>query len=143
LLQAEKEDINIAKKFTVRLHYSVLTFIAWMIICTILMTLPGSAFPSKNWMADIQLDKWIHIFLFGVMAVALCWAIYKNNHKHSSSNLVYFIIAGIICLAYGIMMEFMQKNYIPNRSFDTGDIIADAVGSFIGTGFSYYRYIKK
>nr|WP_255724059.1 VanZ family protein [Terrimonas ginsenosidimutans] len=94
-------------------------------------------------MSNIQLDKWVHIFLFGMMAVALCWAIYKNNHTRKTNNAIYFIIAGVICLIYGIAMEFVQKNYIPNRSFDTGDIIADAVGSLIGTGFSYYRYIKK
>jgi len=143
LLQTGTEDPNIAKKFIVRIHYSVLAFIAWMIICTILMTLPGSSFPSKNWMGNIQLDKWIHIFLFGIMALSLCWAIYKNNQKHQAKNTRYFIVAAVICLAYGIIMEFVQKNYIPNRSFDNGDIIADAVGSCLGTVFSYYRYIKK
>ncbi len=94
-------------------------------------------------MGDIQLDKWIHIFLFRVMAVALCRAIYKNNQTRKTNNSIYFIIAGVVCLAYGIIMEFVQKNYVPNRSFDNGDIIADAVGSFIGTVFSWYRYIKK
>lgn len=94
-------------------------------------------------MGDIQLDKWIHIFLFGIMALTLCWTVYKNNHRHTTKNTTWFIVAALICLAYGIIMEFVQKNYIPNRSFDNGDIIADAIGSFLGAGFGYYRYIKK
>lgn len=125
------------------MHRSILAFIAWMILCTILLTLPGSAFPSKNWMGDIQLDKWIHIFLFSVMVFSLCWGIYKSNKKNPHLNLRYFIIAGLICTAYGIIMEFVQKYYVPNRSFDTGDIFADAAGALIGTFYSIRRYIKK
>ena len=29
------------------------------------------------------------------------------------------------------MMEFVQKNYIPNRSFDIWDVAADAAGSLV------------
>lgn len=124
------------------LHRSTLAIIGWFILCTILLTLPGSSLPSENWMGDIGLDKWIHIFLFSVMAFLACWAIYKIN-KNPGKNKRYFIIAGLLCIAYGIGMEFVQKYYIPNRSFDPGDIIADAVGGIIGTVYSIRRYIKK
>ena len=40
-------------------------------------------------------------------------------------------------------MEYVQKYYVPNRSFDAGDIIADAVGSVLGTVYSIRKYIKK
>jgi len=49
-------------------------------------------------------------------------------------------VAGI---TYGIVMEFIQKYFIPNRSFDIGDIIADAAGSLLGLIYSAWRYIKK
>jgi VanZ family protein len=39
-------------------------------------------------------------------------------------------------------MEFIQKYFIPNRSFDVGDIIADGIGCIIG-GIVAGRYIKK
>jgi VanZ family protein len=124
-------------------HRSSFAFIAWLIFCTVLLTLPGSAFPSENWMGKLQLDKWIHIFLFSMMAFFLCWSVYKTNRKHPEKNKRYFIIAGLICIAYGIAMEYVQKYYVPNRSFDVGDIIADAVGAVAGTVFSMSRYIKK
>jgi hypothetical protein len=40
-------------------------------------------------------------------------------------------------------MEFVQKHFVTNRSFDIGDIAADAIGSIIGLFFSLGRYIKK
>jgi VanZ family protein len=49
-------------------------------------------------------------------------------------------IAGI-ALLYGIAMEYVQKNFIPNRSFDVGDIIADGIGSFLPVAW-LCRYIK-
>jgi VanZ family protein len=40
-------------------------------------------------------------------------------------------------------MEFVQRYFIPNRTFDLGDIAADGIGSFGGMLWSYFRYIKK
>jgi VanZ family protein len=40
-------------------------------------------------------------------------------------------------------MEFVQKYFVSNRSFDIGDILADGVGSFLGSAFSIRKYIKK
>lgn len=135
-------QIIIAKIFNVP-HRSLFAFITWMIICTILLTLPGSSFPNKGWMGNLQLDKWVHIFLFSIMAFLLCWAIFKINKKSARQNRQYFIVAGLICIGYGIAMEYVQKYYVPNRSFDNGDIIADAVGAVAGTFYSIRRYIKK
>ena len=53
------------------------------------------------------------------------------------------VIIGIVSLLYGVGMEFVQKYFINNRSFDNGDIIADAVGCTLGVLFSLGRYIKK
>jgi VanZ family protein len=114
----------------------------WLIISVILLTLPGSAFPQKNWMDTIWLDKWIHIGMFAIMATLICWGLYKKGVPVKNLNR-YFIIAGFVCLTYGIVMEFVQLWFIVNRSFDTGDIIADGAGSFIGVWFSTRRYIKK
>jgi VanZ family protein len=77
------------------------------------------------------------------MVLSLCWGIYKSNKANTYLNLRYFIIAGLICTTYGIIMEFVQKYYVPNRSFDVGDIIADTVGAAVGTLYSIKRYIKK
>jgi VanZ family protein len=119
-----------------------LPIIAWLIISTILLTLPGSAFPQEDWFDKIWFDKWIHIGMFGIMAFLLCWAFYKKGTP-ATKLFRYFILAGIICLAYGIIMEFVQKYYVAHRSFDPGDIVSDGIGSIAGVWFSRRVYIKK
>jgi VanZ family protein len=117
--------------------------IAWLITCTILLTLPASAFPSDNWYTKIPMwDKWIHIGLFSILSFLFCWGIFKvgmpgHNLKKN------FIQTAICCLLYGILMELVQRYFIPNRSFDNGDIIADGVGSMAGVIYSLKRYVKK
>jgi VanZ family protein len=54
-----------------------------------------------------------------------------------------FIWIGLIGIAYGIGIEFVQKYFIPNRSFELGDIAADTTGCVLGVIFSIRRYIKK
>jgi VanZ family protein len=87
-------------------------------------------------------DKWVHIGLISILSFLFCWGIYKRN-KNAEKNKSNFILTGIICLGYGIMIEFIQRDFIPNRSFDIGDVIADGVGSLAGVIYSFIRYIKK
>jgi VanZ family protein len=56
---------------------------------------------------------------------------------------IIFLRVAVLCLIYGVGMEFVQKYFIPNRSFDIGDIIADAIGCLTGLVYSIRRYIKK
>ncbi len=114
---------------------SILPAIGWMILCTILLVLPGSAFPKEDWLSKIWFDKWVHIGLFAVMVVLWCWGLQKKKQKQ-------YLLVPAAALVYGIVMEFIQQHFVVNRSFDTGDIIADAIGCF--TGFTFSRmYIKK
>jgi VanZ family protein len=107
-----------------------------------LLTLPASAFPKERWYTKIPLfDKWVHIGMFGIMALLLCWAAYKKKNWLQDLKKA-FIWIGVFCLAYGIIMEFVQRYFIPNRSFDVGDIIANGAGSVAGVVYSIRRYIK-
>lgn len=115
--------------------------VLWFVISTVLLTLPGSAFPQENWLGKIWFDKWVHIGMFAIMTFLGCWAIHKKYiaiRKFRQS----FLLIGLSCLFYGIVMEFVQKYFIPNRSFDGGDIIADGIGCVVGVLYSHKRYIK-
>ncbi|MBL7721584.1 MAG: VanZ family protein [Chitinophagaceae bacterium] len=114
---------------------SILPAIGWLIICTVLLVLSGSAFPEEDWLSKIWFDKWVHIGLFTIMVVLWCWGFQKKLKEK-------YILVTAAVLAYGIAMEFVQQHFIVNRSFDIGDIVADAVGCLIGHWFSH-RYIKK
>ncbi|HUM98322.1 MAG TPA: VanZ family protein [Chitinophagaceae bacterium] len=115
--------------------------IFWLFISFILLTIPGSAFSKENWLDKIWADKWIHIFLFGILTWLWCYAFYKNIS--TAKLLSYFVFTTLFCIFYGTAMEFVQKYCVANRSFDVGDIIADSVGAITGFGFSYIKYLKK
>lgn len=102
-----------------------------------MLTLPGSAIPHTDWFDTIQLDKWIHAILFGGLCIAFI------NMVHSLSNnptqkIIYALFITLFVIVYGVVIEFVQRDYIPNRSFDIWDIIADAVGS-IGAFIWYWK----
>ena len=121
---------------------SFIPAITWFIISVVLLTIPGSAFPKENWLDKIWFDKWVHIGMFAIMVTLWCWAVLKMYSVSTRLRTV-FIWIGLLSLSYGVGMEFVQKYFINNRSFDLGDIIADAVGSSLGVFFSIKRYIKK
>ncbi|MGC4037993.1 MAG: VanZ family protein [Chitinophagaceae bacterium] len=104
--------------------------ITWFIILTVLLCLPGSVIPQENWLDKIYFDKIVHIGLFGGLVFLWCGVERKRKKKLKSmqQNFVWIALGGCV---YGIAMEFVQKYFIPNRSFDTGDMIADAIGSII------------
>ncbi len=115
--------------------------IGWWALTAILLTLPGSAFPKEDWLSKIWFDKWVHIGLFAVWV--FCWCrVLQLNFPHKKNRMPAYIFVGLAGLAYGTGMEFVQKNCIPNRSFDIGDIIADGVGALAGVILGL-RYIKK
>ena len=114
----------------------------WMIVCTILLTLPGSSFPKEDWLDKIWFDKWVHIGLFAVMVVIWCWGIQKGPaNTQTLTRLFQWVL--LLAIVYGTGMEFVQKYLVVNRSFDGADIVADAAGAFIGYLFSRRVYIKK
>lgn len=121
---------------------SFLPAICWLILVTVLLVLPGSAFPQENWLSRIWFDKWVHIGLFAVMTLLGCrgWLGGKTVKEKRKQLFLYTALAALV---YGIIMEFVQKYLVVNRSFDIGDILADGAGSLTGWFISYRRYIKK
>jgi VanZ family protein len=121
----------------------LLPALGWLILSTVLLTLPQSAFRGGSWFSKIPwFDKWVHIGMFGIMAVLLCWGIFKRKSNDDKLK-TYFIWAGCACLAYGVAMEFVQKFWVPFRSFDAGDVVADGVGAAAGVIFSFQKLVKK
>jgi hypothetical protein len=116
--------------------------IGWFILCTLLLCLPGSRFPKYNWLSEIQFDKWVHVGLFSLLVLFLCWGFWSRS-TGSTNFLKPFLLFSVVATAYGIGMEYVQENFVANRSFDVGDIWADAAGAGIGGWFSGWRFGKK
>jgi len=77
------------------------------------------------------------------MVLVVLWNKAYSGKKNIQNNRrkIFFQIM-ILGFLYGIAMELVQKYFIPFRSFDLGDILADGVGCFIGYLISIKRFVK-
>jgi VanZ family protein len=105
--------------------------VAWTIIIFILLSLPGNLLPNENNLSISNLDKYVHITLFG--GFVFLWSFYyaHRSPENRQRQFPYLKIFFISCL-YGTVMEFVQKYFIPNRDFDLYDILADIIGALGG-----------
>ncbi len=62
--------------------------------------------------------------------------------KAGKGSLKLFLVITVLCIVYGISMEFVQEFFARHRSFDITDMIADSFGSFLGYFFLRYLFKK-
>jgi VanZ family protein len=115
--------------------------VAWTIAIQVLLCLPGSSIPSGGLFNIPQLDKVVHVILFGGCTGLWCYLFYLKQKPAASLKIIFFIIY-LLVAANGIILEFIQRDYIPNRSFDLGDIIADVLSASIAYGICYIKLIR-
>jgi len=113
---------------------TIIFAISWLLIVTILLCIPGTRLPKIKWDDKLLFDKWIHVLLFLILVLVWCRAYSKPHLK------TIFITVTILSILYGIGMEIVQKYFIPFRSFDVADIIADAVGCIAGYLISMKKF---
>jgi len=99
--------------------------IAWFLIMCTLFFLPGSALPQEDWLNKIYFDKWVHVGLFAVLIF-----LWRSAFDSNFNNYNWFLI--LSAMLYGLLVEFIQKQWVANRSFDLYDVVADLTGSIIG-----------
>ena len=102
-----------------------------LIVATVLFCLPGEEFPEKSWFEKIYLDKWVHVGLFTVLV--LLWSL-PMLHRIKIQTRLHQVLTWIAVtfIIYGIIIEFIQGRFIPNRTFGVDDMVADAIGCGIG-----------
>ena len=105
--------------------------ILWFIISTILLCFPGNQFPSVPFFNFPHLDKIVHLVIFFLLTFLFSYPVSKTElpQKRRKS---WFLFIAIYISGYGILIEFIQKYFIPFRSFDLFDIVFDILGSFAG-----------
>ena len=110
--------------------------VTWTIVIGILLALPGSVLPREEAFYIPQLDKIVHITLFG--GFVFLWDLRVSNRSAEVYRLVrWFFVFYILANVFGIGMEYVQKYWIPGRDFDLADIIADMIGAGLGYGLSH------
>ncbi|HEX6172108.1 MAG TPA: VanZ family protein [Chitinophagaceae bacterium] len=115
--------------------------IIWLLLITTLLCIPGTELPKITWEDKIWFDKWIHVFLF--MILVMLWnKVYAGKENIPLNPRRVFFQIMIVGFVYGILMELVQKYFIPYRSFDIIDILADGVGCVMGYFISLKRFVK-
>jgi len=99
----------------------------------ILLCLPGNNFPSTGLFALPQFDKFVHVILFGGLVGLWCFFLRSKIADQDKCKRLFFLVF-LLTAANGIGIEYIQYYFIPFRSFDNGDIIADLLASSIAYG---------
>lgn len=114
--------------------------VTWLLLSFILLTLPGSSVPRYPWLAVIHADKWVHIVLFGMLCFLFMWPFQEAHYSHRKRK-NWFLSITILGILYGISMEFVQERWVINRSFEYGDILADAAGCVLAYCMGYRKWL--
>jgi VanZ family protein len=124
-----------------RLFGNLFLPLAWTILIQVLLCLPGSDLPDSGLFSIPHFDKLAHIVLFGTFTGLWCYYLYLKKKPAGQLKKLFFLVF-LVAAANGIIMEFIQRDYIPNRSYDDGDIIADLIASGIAYGICNIKLLK-
>ena len=133
-------DFYIASMIKKRVVLPFIFAVLWLLLITLLLCTPGTEFPKITWKDKIWLDKWIHASLFAILILTWCW--FYSRKQGSAINKRLFSIIALLVFVYGIGTEIIQEFFIPFRSFEIPDFIADGVGVVVGYFIAVKKFIK-
>ena len=115
--------------------------IAWFFLVLFLLCLPGSDIPPvENWLNYIYFDKWVHIGLFSVLTFLFIYPVRKLDLTEAVKKNTAIKIAIALCI-WALTTEFIQKYFIPDRSFDLYDWAADSFGILVAFTWCRKKYL--
>ena len=116
--------------------------IAWFFLVLFLICLPGTDIPKvATWLNDIYFDKWVHIGLFCLLTFLFIYPLRGLNLTLAVQKNTAIKIAIAVCI-WALATEFIQKYFVPDRSFDLYDWAADSFGILIAFIWCWKKYLK-
>ena len=116
--------------------------IAWFFLVLVLISLPGSDIPTVDtWLNDIYFDKWVHTGLFAVLTFLFIYPVSRSSLTLVIKKNTAIKIVMAACI-WGLTTEFIQRFFIPDRSFDLFDLAADSFGALIAYTWCRVKYLK-
>jgi VanZ family protein len=80
--------------------------------------------------------------MFFILCFLFSWPLSKSNLPGSKLK-KWFLVIALSGIAYGTTMEFVQKYWIPNRSFELLDIMADSIGCLLAFVYSWRKFLRR
>ncbi len=98
----------------------------WSVFVLFACLIPGKEIPQVSFITIPHFDKIVHFSFYFILSL-----LFLQPSKKPLNTLYYF--ADILyCLVLGIVIEFIQHHYIPNREGDVFDVLANFMGSIFG-----------
>lgn len=103
----------------------------------------GTSLPSDRAITFTVSDKFQHFAAYSILSFMLSLAFLVQD-KHRAVKEKYLIMAVLVSSVYGTLDEIHQI-FVPGRSADVFDLIADAIGSVTGAMLFYFfnKYILR
>jgi VanZ family protein len=102
----------------------------WALVILFLSITPGQELPEVNFW---EFDKFAHIGVYGLLVLLFgAWLSRLGQYRPSDPRFRRAALAIGIPALFGVVIEFVQGNYIPQRYFDVLDIMANIIGSISG-----------
>ena len=99
--------------------------VLWALLLFVASSIPGTSYPD---VAFQYADKIVHVGIYGMLGALLALAA-RLSKPWSVRKVWLFAVA--LAAAYGATDELHQL-FVPNRSADLRDLLADAVGAALG-----------
>ena len=112
----------------------------WALLILILCGIPGRDIPHISFLELLSFDKFVHAGIFFVLILLSTRGFVLQttfNKVHQNPKM----IALLICVAYGGLLEIMQGTIFEERSADVYDFIANSFGCVMG--LIMYAWIEK
>jgi len=103
--------------------------LGWAAIIFVMSSFPQQVYPAT----DVpNADKLVHLALYGTLS-ALCARGLGRATRWSGIDV--WLAAAALASLYGMSDEFHQR-FVPGRSAEWADVLADAIGALLGAGAS-------
>jgi VanZ family protein len=108
----------------------MLPSVVWSLIILWIICMPGSTIPKVPFVNIPHFDKLVHAAIFAVFAFLLNFGLYRQENPFLKKH--HYTISLIIGVIYGLGTEWIQLNFIPGRSGEFFDWVADIAGTISG-----------
>ena len=102
----------------------------WLAVITVLSTSPGVPMPKFNLFST---DKIGHAAAYALLTWLLLRGFQAAKNRSANWKEAFFIFG--LSAGYGILMEFVQGTFFPYRFFEVDDMLANAFGATLVTGY--------
>ena len=107
--------------------------------CAFIFWLSSGPIPVPKAVSFVGLDKLAHVGAYGLLALLVWMGMARSGRGHAARRM--FWTAALFATLYGATDELHQY-FVPTRTFDPADWLADAAGAFAAAGGAWWFRLR-